>query len=652
MARPRDDMFFMNYEDTGFQPTIEDIIAQISAPIEQPSIVQPTIVQPTRVQPTTPTQSAQSDKNAVIDKLASQIKAQGTTDKWTGGYGADAATKDMARILADTGITDISQFGPVTKEVELYMGEGVDGTPIYQKQTEQTFGNKLTGQPVANTYSERQTGNAFGGTFEGKGNTGYRVDFTPEGTPIFYTTGASSNDLFNLLQDNKLLNIAANVAAATFGGPVGSAALQLAQGKDIKDAAKAAALTYAGQQITSGLGDAPSLAPSTDASSLINLGASQGMTAAELAQLDMALGGVGGSAGATELANALATGAPTITNTALTGGSGVFTNPASDVLPTNVTEPVVPVEAVIPEVVVTSPAATPVQTPIDLGIDYSLANTTAMPPLTDMGGAQGVQAGTAANLPEMGGAQGITFNVGAPVTTVADAVNAIATMNGSVTPDNLSSMGGAQGLTYQTPSGLVTEGGTLNVGGLTGNNSVISQGGIDTASNIGSDIAKRVADIDTSVDKIKLPSDKTYTTAEIIDMIRLGVLGASVLGAATDDGPTGFPIVPIPADWKSPIYGSGSTSVASKQLPPIDFGSRELLRGTQWEKFLDPNYGQVPAPVQFNQPANMSYDRLMSILGTGKDVLPSQALTINDVISGIQNQYGQTTNSAMGQKPT
>jgi len=642
MARPRDDMFFMNYEDTGFQPTIEDIIAQISAPIEQPSIVQPTIVQPTRVQPTTPTQSAQSDKNAVIDKLASQIKAQGTTDKWTGGYGADAATKDMARILADTGITDISQFGPVTKEVELYMGEGVDGTPIYQKQTEQTFGNKLTGQPVANTYSERQTGNAFGGTFEGKGNTGYRVDFTPEGTPIFYTTGASSNDLFNLLQDNKLLNIAANVAAATFGGPVGSAALQLAQGKDIKDAAKAAALTYAGQQITSGLGDAPSLAPSTDASSLINLGASQGMTAAELAQLDMALGGAGGSAGATELANALATGAPTITNTALTGGSGVFTNPASDVLPTNVTEPVVSVEAVIPEVVVTAPAATPVQTPIDLGIDYSLANTTAMPPLTDMGGAQGVQAGTAANLPEMGGAQGITFNVGAPVTTVADAVNAIATMNGSVTPDNLSSMGGAQGLTYQTPSGLVTEGGTLNVGGLTGNNSVISQGGIDTASNIGSDIAKRVADIDTSVDKIKLPPDKTYTTAEIIDMIRLGVLGASVLGAATDDGPTGFPIVPIPADWKSPTYGSGSTSVASKQLPPIDFGSRELLRGTQWEKFLDPNYGQVPAPVQFNQPTNMSYDRLMSILGTGRDVMPSQALTINDVISGIQSQYGQT----------
>jgi len=48
-----------------------------------------------------------------------------------------------------------------------------------------------------------------------------------------------------------------------------------------------------------------------------------GMTMAELAQLDLALGGAGGTAGATSLANALATGAavPTLTN--LTGGSGV-----------------------------------------------------------------------------------------------------------------------------------------------------------------------------------------------------------------------------------------------------------------------------------------------------------------------------------------
>jgi hypothetical protein len=47
-----------------------------------------------------------------------------------------------------------------------------------------------------------------------------------------------------------------------------------------------------------------------------------GLTMAELAQLDLALGGAGGTAGATALANSLTTGALTGTLTNLTGGSG------------------------------------------------------------------------------------------------------------------------------------------------------------------------------------------------------------------------------------------------------------------------------------------------------------------------------------------
>jgi hypothetical protein len=56
-----------------------------------------------------------------------------------------------------------------------------------------------------------------------------------------------------------------------------------------------------------------------------------GMTAAELAQLDLALGGAGGTLGAETLANSLATGAavPTLTN--LTGGSGVTTGAAAGI---------------------------------------------------------------------------------------------------------------------------------------------------------------------------------------------------------------------------------------------------------------------------------------------------------------------------------
>lgn len=131
-----------------------------------------------------------------------------------------------------------------------------DGTPLIPTGNF-TYGNKETGQAVPNTYSERQTGNAWGGTFAGAGNTGFRVQFAPDGTPYFYTTAASSNDLANILGDNKILNLAANFAAATFGGPAGVAALQVAQGNDLGDAAKAAALTYAGQQI-SGLFNTPS----------------------------------------------------------------------------------------------------------------------------------------------------------------------------------------------------------------------------------------------------------------------------------------------------------------------------------------------------------------------------------------------------------
>jgi hypothetical protein len=56
-----------------------------------------------------------------------------------------------------------------------------------------------------------------------------------------------------------------------------------------------------------------------------------GLTAAQLAALDLALGGAGGTAGATSLATALTTGAEVGTITSLTGGSGVTTGAAGDI---------------------------------------------------------------------------------------------------------------------------------------------------------------------------------------------------------------------------------------------------------------------------------------------------------------------------------
>ena len=229
-------------------------------------------------------------KDVAITSLSKQILDQGTVSQWSGqGHGsAEANAKDMARILDSIGITDIRQFGKVEKTVPVSsMGitrqngvwgqtstdedgntsfNPVDESKIVKKNGEDVyktgetyFGNKETGQAVPNTYSERQTGNAWGGTFAGKGNTGYRVQFTDDGTPVFYTTGASSNDLVNLFADNPILGKVATVAAAYFGGPAGVAALQAAQGKSIEDIAKSALLTYAGGQIAQGVSGSESL---------------------------------------------------------------------------------------------------------------------------------------------------------------------------------------------------------------------------------------------------------------------------------------------------------------------------------------------------------------------------------------------------------
>jgi len=67
------------------------------------------------------------------------------------------------------------------------------------------------------------------------------------------------------------------------------------------------------------------------AGSVLGTAGTAGMSAAELAQLDLGLGGAGGTAGATSLGNALATGANVGTLTNLTGGSnsGLFSNVGS-----------------------------------------------------------------------------------------------------------------------------------------------------------------------------------------------------------------------------------------------------------------------------------------------------------------------------------
>jgi hypothetical protein len=136
--------------------------------------------------------------STVFDQLKAQQKAGteqyyqgGAKEGRKGGFGSlDAMTEDMAKNLVAAGITDIRQVGEKTiTEVD---EEG--------NETKRTIVvNKLTGEPInkASNYAERTTGNSWSGTFKGKGNTGYNVQFK-DGNPIFYTTGASSSDMVDL----------------------------------------------------------------------------------------------------------------------------------------------------------------------------------------------------------------------------------------------------------------------------------------------------------------------------------------------------------------------------------------------------------------------------------------------------------------------
>jgi hypothetical protein len=152
-----------------------------------------------------------------------------------------------------------SRFEILTPEQQSKLKTDANGQMSFLVPGGEGIINKDTGERILSNYNERTQGNAFGGTYAGKGNTAYRVQFDAKGNPVFYTTEASSNDLLNILQGNPILNAVANIGAAYFGGPLGTMALQAAQGKDTTDILKAGALSWAGGQAGSYLSGSESL---------------------------------------------------------------------------------------------------------------------------------------------------------------------------------------------------------------------------------------------------------------------------------------------------------------------------------------------------------------------------------------------------------
>jgi hypothetical protein len=185
-----------------------------------------------------------------VDKLAKQILAQNTTGTWKGDVKPETAARYMADDLAKSGITDISQVG------KSFLG----------------VINKETGEKLVSGYGERTKGNLWSGTYEGAGNTGFGVQFTEAGKPIFYTEGASSSTL------KKDLVKAAIVAGAALGiaGPEalsgifgsGSAALTATEAAGLGlTATEAAALGFTPTQLAAAGYTAADLATVTAATS-------------------------------------------------------------------------------------------------------------------------------------------------------------------------------------------------------------------------------------------------------------------------------------------------------------------------------------------------------------------------------------------------
>jgi hypothetical protein len=125
----------------------------------------------------------------------------------TGEYQYDYETGENRPVLKTVFVPPDAKLGSV---YGLYDGNEtttpVDSSKVIKDkdgkmvtQTGATAGNKTTGEPLskASNYSERTGGNSWSGTFRGKGNTGYNVQFK-DGNPIFYTSGASSSDMQEL----------------------------------------------------------------------------------------------------------------------------------------------------------------------------------------------------------------------------------------------------------------------------------------------------------------------------------------------------------------------------------------------------------------------------------------------------------------------
>jgi hypothetical protein len=273
------------------------------------------------------------------------------------------------------------------------------------------------------------------------------------------------------------------------------------------------------------------------------------------------------------------------------------------------------------------------------GYESMLAEAGLMPPVDTSFTPDYSLSSGAPVIPDMG-AQGIQVPT---INEVIDVVN---------TPVDYSLPIPDSGLGLQVPSSGVSLGDP---------NSFINQPAPNVDVNIPEVVEKPMtqAELDKELAKIDLAKAAAGLVAP-------SLLAAGV-AAATSGGEeqTGYPIVPVPGSWKSPEYNK-----AFQESAPVDFGTRALLQGTQWENAPAPqsisslintlNNQYMPMnalpQVASNQVIGnigetpVSIDDIIASIGkTGPQAydmnktigqLNNAPASLASIISGIQSQYG------------
>lgn len=223
------------------------------------------------------------------------------------------------------------------------------------------------------------------------------------------------------------------------------------------------------------------------------------------------------------------------------------------------------------------------------------------------------------------------------------------------TAPNLVAMGGGQGITVPVDGGTLTEAGVIPdvfVPDLGDPNSFINQPAPDVSVSIPELPEQKPVDIDTELALLDVA--KALTPAVVGSLLADKVINQS------DDQPTGFAIVPIPGDWRSPEYNMAFTPSEA-----IDFGNAGMLAGTQFARQPQAatpsfynlsdvintlNYQSVPFVQQQYQMPEQSFSvpDILQQFQTNPNVgmndivgnLDGRQVSIADIISGIQSQYG------------